>query len=265
MPRGRAEAGRALRVTWRRSLNLAGLMVILGWLASACRPAPTPAPVSLHVAATDLAAPLLADLAQSYAAARPQTPLLAVTAPLSTLAGDLAAGRADLALTTTNAPDQFATPLGSVVLIIIVNPANPLSQLSASQVRAVFAGQVTDWAQVGGPAGVIQVVSREDHSDGAEAFGRLALAGTPPTLNALVAPSWAAMRDAVSQNPNAIGYMPAPEIEAGVRPVNLDQPLRALIVAAAPQAPTGAAREFLAWAQSPAGQEVVAQRYEAVK
>jgi ABC-type phosphate transport system substrate-binding protein len=267
MPRGVAEAGRALHLTGCRPQRLAAVMWVLGWLVSACSatPAHTPAPVSLHVAATDLAGPLLADLAQAYAAAQPQMLLLAATTPLSTIAGDLTAGRADLALTATYSPDQFATPLAYVVWVVVVNPANPLSQLSAVQVRDIFAGRTTDWAQVGGAPGAIQVVCREDHSDGAEVFSGLALEGAPPTLNALVAPNWAAMRAAVSQNPNAIGYLPGPELEAGVRPVNLERPLRALIAVVAPQSPAGAARDFLAWAQSAAGQAIVAQRYEAVK
>ncbi len=265
MPRGVGEAGRTPSIVGRLCRRLAGAMLALGMLASACSPKPAPSPVALHVVATDLAGPLLADLARAYAAARPQVPLLAATTPLSTIAGDLAAGRTDLALTTTYSSNQFATPLGYVVLFIVVNPANPLSQLSTAQVRDIFAGRATDWSQVGGPGGVIQVVCREDHSDGAEAFGRLALEGAPPTLNALAAPGWAAMRAAVGENPNAIGYLPGPELEAGVRAVTLEQPLRALIVAAAPQAPGGALRDFLAWAQSAAGQAVVALRFEAVK
>jgi ABC-type phosphate transport system substrate-binding protein len=218
----------------------------------------------LRVAATDLAGPLLADLAQAYSAARPQTSLLAATTPLSALSGDLAAGRADLALTATYSTDHFATPVGYVTLLVVVNPANPLGQLSAAQLRDIFSGRANDWSEVGSLAGPIQVVCREDHSDGAEAFDRLALEGSLPTLNALVAPDWAAMRTAVSRNPKAIGYLPAPEVGAGVRPIKVEKPLRVLIAAVAPQTPTGASRDFLAWVQSAAGQEVVRQRYETV-
>ena len=258
MPR-RAGAARPAR-------RLAGVVLALGWLVSACRPQPAlpPTPVTLRVAATDLAGPLLVDLAQAYAVAQPKASVLASTPPLSALPADLAAGRVDLALAATYSTDQFATPIGYATLMVVVNPANPLSRLSAAKLRDIFTGRASDWAQVGGPAGLIQVVCREDQSDGAAAFDRLALEGAVPTLNALVAPSWAAMRSAVSANPQAIGYLPAPELEAGVRPVNLEQPLRFLIAAVAPQAPQGAARDFVAWAQSAAGQEVVAKEYEAV-
>ena len=267
MLRGVGARRRGLRLNGRSARGLAGVMLALGWLASACtpQPAPTIPPATLRVVATDLASPLLADLVEAYAAVQPHTPLLAATTSLSAIEAEVTAGRADLALTTTYSAGQYATPLGYVVLLVVVHPANALNQLSEAQIREVFSGRVSDWAQVGGPAGPIQVVCREDHSDGAEAFSRLALDGALPTLNALVAPSWAAMRAAVSQNPAAIGYLPGPELDAGVRSITLEQPMRALIVAVAPQALAGASRDFLAWAQSEAGQEVVAQKYEAVR
>jgi phosphate transport system substrate-binding protein len=219
----------------------------------------------VRVAATDLTAPLLSDLMAAYADADPGVTLSPTVVPLSTLNSDLAAGRADLALVTSPDATLFATPLGYVSLAVVVNPANVLASLSAAQVPTIFAGRVTDWAQVGGSSGEIQVVSREDASDAARAFGVSALSGTLPTPNALVAPSWEAMREAVSRNPNAIGYLPLPELDATVKPVSVDAEWRALIVAVAAREPTGPGRDFLAWAQSEEGQKIVAKRYGPIK
>ena len=236
-------------------------------LLSACAAPTPPSPFTVRVAATDLTAPLLSDLIAAYADANPEVTLSPTVVPLSTLNSDLAAGRADLALVTNPDANLFATPLGYVSLAVVVNPANVLASLSAAQVPTIFAGRVTDWAQVGGSSGEIQVVSREDASDAARAFGVSALSGTLPTPNALVAPSWEAMREAVSQNPNAIGYLPLPELDATVKPIELRDraSLRALIMAVAMQDPTGPARDFLAWAQSEGGQKVVGERYQPVK
>lgn len=219
----------------------------------------------MRVAATDLTAPLLSDLMAAYADATPGVTLSPTVVPLSTLNSDLAAGRADLALVTSPDANLFATPLGYVSMAVVVNPANVLASLSAAQVPTIFAGRVTDWAQVGGSSGEIQVVSREDASDAARAFGVSALSGTLPTPNALVAPNWEAMREAVSQNPNAIGYLPLPELDATVKPVSVDAEWRALIVAVAAREPIGPARDFLAWAQSEEGQKAVGERYQPVK
>ncbi len=240
-------------------------LLVLGWLLGACAPTPTPAPVVLHVEATDLAAPLLADLAQAYAAANPSVTLQTETVPLSALTTDLAAGRADLGLAATYTPDQFATPLGYVAWAVIVNPTNVVNSLSPAQVRDLMGGRTPEWGGLGGPAGVVQVVCREDASDAAQAFDGLALAGAWPTSNALVAPTWAAVRQAVGQNAAALGYLPEPELAAGVKPVALTTDWRTLLVAVAPKAPAGAARDFVAWAQSAAGQKVVASRYQPLK
>jgi len=249
----------------RRAARYAAALAALPLLA-ACA-APPPAPITLRVAATDLTAPLLSDLIAAYADANPGVTLSPTVVPLSTLNADLAAGRADLALVASPGPDQFATPLGYVSFIVVVHPNNPIIGLSAAQVLVIFAGRVTSWVQVGGPEGEIQIVIREEASDAARAFGASALSGALPTPNALVAPSWQAMREAVSQNPNAIGYMPLPELDATVKRVETRDlaSLRVLMAAVATGEPSGPARDFLAWAQSEAGQRVVARRYAPIK
>ena len=236
-------------------------------LLAACAAPTPPPPITVRVAATDLTAPLLSDLMAAYAGANPRVTLSPTVVPLSTLNSDLAAGRADLALVARPDAKLFATPLGYVSLAIVVNPANALASLSAAQAPTIFAGRVTDWAQVGGSIGEIQVVGREEASDAARAFGVSALSGTLPTPNALVAPSWEAMREAVSQNPNAIGYLPLPELDATVKRVETRDlaSLRVLMAAVATGEPSGPARDFLAWAQSEAGQRVVARRYAPIK
>jgi len=251
----------------RRAARCAAALAALSLLA-ACA-APPPAPITLRVAATDLTAPLLSDLIAAYADANPGVTLSPTVVPLSTLNADLAAGRADLALSASPGPDQFATPLGYVSFIVVVHPNNPIIGLSAAQVLMIFAGRVTDWALIGagGSSGEIQVVGREEASDAARAFGASALSGALPTPNALVAPSWEAMREAVSQNPNAIGYVPLPELDATVKRVETRDlaSLRVLMAAVATGEPSGPARDFLAWAQSEAGQRVVARRYAPIK
>lgn len=243
------------------------ILVALCALLTACAaPTPTP-PATLYVEATDLTAPLLSDLAAAYAEVNPKVTLIPSEVPLSSLSADLAAGRADLGLAVNRDPDQFAAPLGYVSLIVIVYPSNPVVSLSAAQVGAIYTGQINDWGQVGAGSGEIQVVGREDRSDAESIFEARALsdARAAVTGNALVAPTWDAMREAVSQNPNAIGFLPLPELDTSVKRVSVDADWRVLIVAVGMKEPTGAARDFLAWVQSEAGQRIVARRYEPVK
>ena len=88
------------------------------------------------------------------------------------------------------------------------------------------------------------------------------------TVNALVAPTWDAMREIVAENPNAVGYLIAPGLDTALKPLTVTGPdgkplnLRLLVAAQAAHSPSGPARDFLAWAQSPAGQAAVARRHE---
>lgn len=230
------------------------LTALLALTLAACGSASTSTPETLRLAATDLAAPLLNDLIAAYAATHPDVGLAAVIEPGASY---------DLLLTVQSEADSFATPMGYVSLALVVNPQNPLSAVSVAQAREMFAGRITDWAQVGGAPGVVVPVAREDTSEAAQIF--IAQGFETITLNALVAPTWDAMRAHVAQTPGALGYLPLPEVDASVRTLALDVTMRVLIVAAAPTEPTGAARDFIAWAQSEAGQAAVAQMYESIR
>lgn len=236
------------------------LFLILAVL-SACQ-AETPAPQTFTLAATDLTAELAADLVAAYRANN-AAPVINI-GPQSALAGELAARNAQAAL-TANAPQGFySTPIAYVSFVVVAHPSNAVNTLTLAQVQAMYAGQVTDWVQVGGPAGALLVLAREDGSDGARAFNGAALNNITLTPNAQVAATWAAMRQLIQQNPNAVGYLPASEIDASVKALTLDSELRVLIVAVAPTEPTGAPRDFLAWVQSEAGQAAVQQNFLAL-
>lgn len=231
-------------------------------LAACAAPTPTATPTPVAVVATELAAPLLRDLAAAYAEQVPGADLVIDVAAPADLADALSTGRAALALTSAPGPGQFATPLGYLRLAAVVQADNPVAALTVAQVRAAFAGRVTDWAQLGGAPGLLRPVAREA---GAEISAVLKDAGLDEagfTPNALVAPTWDAMAALVRENPGALGYLPEPLLNSGLKAIRLDTDWRVLLVAVAPAEPTGPARDFLAWAQSAAGQAVVAARHE---
>lgn len=56
--------------------------------------------------------------------------------------------------------DLIVYPLAKEPIVIMVNKANPVKNLSIEQVRAIFSGKVTNWKEVGGPDKTIVVVTR---------------------------------------------------------------------------------------------------------
>ena len=251
--------------------GLLPLVLSAALAVAGCTPKPVSAPEAsatpavVRLLATDLTEPLLLDLAGAYTETNRDIALIPEQVPAGALAADLDSGQGDLGLALAPATARFATPLGYVRLVVVVPLANQVKQLDLAQVQALFSGQVTDWAQLGGAPGPVQPVVRPAAGDAAQLFSAQALSGAAPSPGALLAPTWAAMLALVSQTPGAIGYLPSFALDASVQAVRLPADLRALIVAVATTEPAGPARDFLAWAQSGAGQAVVAQRHEALK
>jgi ABC-type phosphate transport system substrate-binding protein len=249
-------------------LTLAAFVTTLGGGCSTATVPPPPTPALLRVAVTDLTEPLLLDLAAAYAAAQPMVALAPRPAREAELAGLLQAGEVDLALTTAPDPQLFATPLGYIPFRLVVHPSNDLDTLSLAQAQSLFAGETMDWENLGGRIGRVQVVTRPTDGDAARALSQTPMGVLTVTVNALVAPTWDAMRELVAGGPNSIGYLMTAGLDSSVKPlvvtdadgVRLD--LRLLAAAEAAGPPSGPARDFLAWAQSPAGQAAVADRHE---
>lgn len=63
----------------------------------------------------------------------------------------LAAGRAELVLSVGTAPDLGARVLALDALVPVVARDNPVGKIASVDLARVLAGEVTDWAQVGGP------------------------------------------------------------------------------------------------------------------
>lgn len=105
---------------------------------------------------------------------------------------------------------------------VIVHPKNPVKALSADQVRAIFAGKVSNWKELGGPDQAIHVFSREETSGTREVFWTLALNKGEVSGAADVVPSNGAMKTAVAGDPAAVGYMSVGYVDESVAAVVLD-------------------------------------------
>ena len=60
--------------------------------------------------------------------------------------------------------NAFETHILDDALAIAVHPDNPVTQMTFEQVAKIFAGEITDWSEVGGSAGKITVYTRNEES-----------------------------------------------------------------------------------------------------
>ncbi len=105
---------------------------------------------------------------------------------------------------------------------IIAHPDNPVDDLTSEQLVGIFAGEITDWSEVGGEAGAINVYAREDGSGTGETFIDRGLDGGDVTPEAIIVTSNGAMKTAVAADEQAIGFMSIGSMDDSVAGVALN-------------------------------------------
>ncbi len=70
----------------------------------------------------------------------------------------------EIAQAEANGRNPFETHILDDALAIVVHPDNPVTQLTEEQVAKIFAGEITDWSEVGGDAGGITIYTRNEES-----------------------------------------------------------------------------------------------------
>ncbi|MCD4806358.1 MAG: PstS family phosphate ABC transporter substrate-binding protein [Methanococcoides sp.] len=110
-----------------------------------------------------------------------------------------------------NAQNNGINPLQHTIawdgISVIVNPENPISELTFEQIKAIYVGDVSNWNEVGGEDREIVVLSRDSSSGTYEYFKDEVLEGNEYRADALINPSTGSIIQTVSQNQNAIGYV----------------------------------------------------------
>ena len=142
-------------------------------------------------------------------------------------------GRCDIGLASRNLKTEEAesglteTVLAYDGIAVIINPANPVSDLDVATIAKIYTGEITNWSEVGGADAEIVLIGREAGSGTRSGFEEIAdiedrcqyrqeLTSTGDVITA------------VSQNPGAIGYASVASVKdtvkaltvAGVAPSN---------------------------------------------
>jgi phosphate transport system substrate-binding protein len=105
---------------------------------------------------------------------------------------------------------------------VVVNPRNPVGEITAVQVRQIYAGAITNWKELGGADASIHLYTRDEASGTREVFwGKLLnKGGTVDRAN--VVASNGAMKTAVGQDLNGIGYVSIGHLDQTVKAPTLD-------------------------------------------
>ncbi len=202
---------------------------------------------------------------------------------------DLASGSCDMAMASRRIrPDEAekVAALGDLAsaasehvvaldgIAVIVNPSNPVSALTTTQIGDVFAGKVRRWSELGGKDGPIAVHARDDRSGTYDTFAHLVLGGRPLVEGATRHESSDELSDAVAGDASAIGFIGLPYVrsakavmvqERGSGPLlpspmtvsTEDYALARRLFLYAPPGASIAARDFVDFTLSEEGQKIV--------
>lgn len=162
--------------------------------------------------------------------------------------------------------------IGQDGIVIAVNNKNAISDLTEEQLKDIFSGKITNWKEVGGSDGKINVITREDGSGTLDAFESIVMGkDTKIKSDAVVQSSTEAVKQSVKQDENAIGFVSfahmSNDVKAlevnGVSPsaetiadesYKLQRPFLFLVKGT----PSGELKEFIDWVNSEEGQKVIA-------
>src|SRR4030042_3249110 len=110
-------------------------------------------------------------------------------------------------------------------IAVVTHPDTKLASLSVEQVRDIFAGDITNFSEVGGPDAPITVVSREEGSGTRAAFEELVMAKGEEegiTAKALLQQSNGQVRTTIATTPNSIAYLSFGFLDSSIGTVPID-------------------------------------------
>ena len=134
-------------------------------------------------------------------------------------------GRCDIGLSSRALKDDEKATLTETTVALdgiamIVNPENPVSDLTVEQIADIYTGKITNWSEVGGNDAAIVLIGREAGSGTRDGFE--SITGTKDACkyqNELT--STGEVIAAVASNPNAIGYASLSAVDETVKAITV--------------------------------------------
>ena len=130
-------------------------------------------------------------------------------------------GTCDIGLSSRALKDEEKASLTETIvaldgIAIIVNPANPESDLSVEQIAQIYTGEITNWKDVGGDDLEISLIGREAGSGTRDGFETITGTKEACKYNQELT-STGDVITTVAGNPNAIGYASLSAVKDSVK------------------------------------------------
>jgi hypothetical protein len=107
---------------------------------------------------------------------------------------------------------NFLSQVGLEQIVVVVNQANSVAELTNDELRSIFSGQTSSWQNGSGEPIQVWVLAQGDPVR--KLFNQAVMQNLPMTTQAMLAPDPTAMLEAISANANAIGFLPGSFLNA---------------------------------------------------
>ena len=198
----------------------------------ATEPAGSEGPQQVSVAGSTTVQPLAEMLAEAFTAANPDVQIDVQGGGSSVGVKSAGQGQVDIGMASREVkdseieenPDLKVFTIARDGIAIVVHPDVATDELAKDQVRDIFAGDITNWSEVGGPDKAIVVVSREEGSGTRGAFEEMVMGKEGPVIvdTAILQPSNGAVRTTVSTTPDSIGFLSFGYLDESVKALSVD-------------------------------------------
>jgi phosphate transport system substrate-binding protein len=167
-------------------------------------------------------------------------------------------------------PNLQPHPICVDAIAIIVNPNNPVTNLTLTQVMNIYTGNFTNWNQVGGNNAKINIVNREQASGTRDGVQKIVLKGGIFSTGGIQQSSTGTVKSYVAKDSNAIGYIATNAVDNSVKALNINNiapnyaniadgsyVIQRYLLFVTNGPPTGLAASFINYTLSPAGQAIL--------
>ena len=191
------------------------------------------------------------------------------TADIGNASRDMKSKEVKLAKSKGITPVRHTVALDCIVPV--VNPANPVSNLSLAQLKDIYTGKIKNWKQVGGMDKPVVVISRDSSSGTFEVWNHKVLKKARVRPDAQLQASNGAVAQAVAGNKYAIGYVGIGYLNPKLKGLTVNKvkasaktamdksyPIARALFMFTRGKPTGVVKGFLDFVKSPKGQKIAA-------
>jgi phosphate transport system substrate-binding protein len=137
-------------------------------------------------------------------------------------AGTVNIGMSSRELTADEMKSLKVYPVANDGIAIIVNPSNPVKDLTTDQAAKIFLGEIKNWKDVGGSDAPIVVMTRETGSGTRATLEEMILDKKSVVERATPFASSTLIKQAVAKDKNAIGFDSIGFVDSTVKAVSLD-------------------------------------------